>query len=75
MRTGEYAQVCSAQQLNKAIPLLLDMRNDVKAVRKKTDTIPRIHEEIKGMREDIQPGDAKQMQTDIRALKECLGMQ
>jgi acylphosphatase len=89
MRTGEYAQVCSAQQLNKAIPLLLDMRNDlkemkgdIKAVRKNTDAIPRLEantnlvlEEIKGMREDIQPGYAKQMQTDIRAIKERLGMQ
>ena len=44
MRTGEYAQVCSALQLNKAIPLLLDIRNDlfemkgdIKAVRKTTD--------------------------------------
>ena len=110
MRTGEYAQVCSAQQLNKAIPLLLDMRNDlkemkgdikemkgdikavrktgdetlseIKAVRKNTDAIPRLEantnlvlDEIKGLREDIQPGYAKQMQTDIRAIKERLGMQ
>ena len=96
MRTGEYAQVCSAQQLNKAIPLLLDIRDDlkemkgdIKAVRKNTDTTPQISEdmkavrkttdatldEIKGMREDIQPGYAKQMQTDIRAIKERLGMQ
>jgi acylphosphatase len=83
MKTGEYAQICTAVQLNKAIPLLLDMRNDLKemkgdmkemkgdmkemkgdmkemkgdmkAVRKNTDIIPLIHEEIKGMREDIQP--------------------
>jgi len=117
MRTGEYAQVCSAQQLNKAIPLLLNIRddlkemkcdvkemkgdikavrktgdetlNEIKAVRKNTDTTPQISEdmkavrkttdatldEIKGMREDIQPGYAKQMQTDIRAIKERLGMQ
>jgi len=31
-------------------------------------------EEIKGLREDIQPGYAKQMQTDIRAIKERLGI-
>ena len=37
MKTGEYAQVCTAFQLNKAIPLLLDMRDDLKAVRKTTD--------------------------------------
>ena len=92
MRTGEYAQVCSAQQLNKAIPLLLDMRNDlkemkgdIKAVRKNTDAIPRLEantnlvlEEIKGMREDIQPGYAthfRQVQSDVKAIKERLGMQ
>ncbi len=91
MRTGEYAQVCTAFQLNKAIPLLLDMRDDLKemkgdmkemkgdmkAVRKNTDIIPQIHEEIKGMREDIQPGYATQfrlVQADIRAIKERLGM-
>ena len=28
MKTGEYAQVCSTIQLNKAIPLLLDMRDN-----------------------------------------------
>ena len=91
MKTGEYAQVCTALQLNKAIPLLLDMRDDLKemkgdmkemkgdmkAVRKNTDIIPQIHEEIKGMREDIQPGYATQfrlVQADIRAIKERLGM-
>jgi hypothetical protein len=52
MRAGEYAQVCTSNQLNKAIPLLLDMRNDLKAVRKTSDMTP---DEIKGMREDIQP--------------------
>ena len=112
MRTGEYAQVCSAQQLNKAIPVLLEIRdntkntlveikavrktgdetlNEIKAVRKNTDATPQISEdmkavrkttdatleEIKGMREDIQPGYGmhfRQMQTDIRAIKERLGM-
>jgi acylphosphatase len=110
MRTGEYAQVCSAQQLNKAIPLLLDMRNDlkemkgdikavrktgdetlseikavrktgdetlseIKAVRKTTDATL---DEIKGMREDIQPGYGmhfRQVQSDVKAIKERLGMQ
>jgi acylphosphatase len=106
MKTGEYAQVCSAQQLNKAIPLLLDMRNDlkeikgdikavrktgdetlseIKAVRKNTDAIPRLEantnlvlEEIKGLREDIQPGYGmhfRQVQSDVKAIKERLGMQ
>jgi len=71
MRAGEYAQVCTSHQLNKAIPLLLDMRNDLKAVRKTSDMTL---DEIKGMREDIQPGYARQMQADVRAIKERLGM-
>ena len=47
MKTGEYAQVCTAFQLNKAIPLLLDMRDDLKAVRKTTDSTL---DEIKAVR-------------------------
>ena len=91
-RASEVAMFCSFVQLDKAIPLLLDMRDDLKAVRKNTDTIPQISEnmkavrkttdamldEIKGMREDIQPGYAtnfRQVQADIRAIKERLGMQ
>ena len=46
----------------------------IKAVRKNTDTNPLVLEEIKGMREEIQPGYARQMQTDVRAIKERLGM-
>jgi acylphosphatase len=84
-RTSEVAMLCSFVQLDKAIPLLLDMRDDLremkgdmKAVRKNTDTIPQVLEEIKGMREDIQPGyemTLRQVQSDIRAIKERLGMQ
>jgi acylphosphatase len=105
---SEVAMFCSFVQLDKAIPLLLDMRDDLKAVRKNTDMIPQIGEdikavrkntdmipqisedikavrktasetldEIKGMREDIQPGYAmqfRQMQADVRAIKDRLGM-
>ncbi|HPT18943.1 MAG TPA: acylphosphatase [Methanothrix sp.] len=114
-RTSEVAMFCSFVQLDKAIPLLLDMRDDlkemkgdIKAVRKNTDMIPQISEdlkavrkntdmipqisedinavrkttdatldEIKGMREDIQPGYAmqfRQVQSDVRAIKDRLGM-
>ena len=56
--------LCSFVQLDKAIPLLLDMRDDLKAVRKTSDaTLDEVRavrkttdatlEEIKGMREDI----------------------
>jgi acylphosphatase len=73
-RTSEVAMLCSFVQLDKAIPLLLDIRDDLKAVRKTTDATLG---EIKGMREDIQPGYAmnfRQMQSDVRAIKERLGM-
>ena len=90
-RASEVAMFCSFVQLDKAIPLLLDMRDDLKAVRKNTDMIPQISEdikavrkttgatldEIKGMREDIQPGYAmqfRQMRADVRAIKDRLGM-
>ncbi len=87
MKIGEYAQFCSTVQLNKAIPVLLEIRDNTKAtpqileeikvVRKNTDTIPQVLEEIKGLREDIQPGYAtpfRQMQADVKAIKERLGM-
>ena len=89
MKIGEYAQFCATVQLNKAIPVLLDMRDDMKemsgdmkemkgdlkAVRKTGDETL---SEIKGMREDIQPGYGmhfRQVQSDVRAIKERLGMQ
>jgi acylphosphatase len=89
MKIGEYAQFCATVQLNKAIPVLLDMRDDMKAVRKTTDaTLDEIKavrktgdetlSEIKGLREDIQPGygmTLRQVQSDVRAIKERLGMQ
>jgi hypothetical protein len=70
--------------LNKAIPVLLDIRDntrntldEIRAVRKNTDTIPHVLEEIKGLREDIQQGygmSFRQMQADIKAIKEQIGM-
>ncbi|HRS84576.1 MAG: acylphosphatase [Methanothrix sp.] len=140
MKIGEYAQLCTTFQMNKAIPALLDlktdlremkgdikemkgdikemkgdikemkgdikemkgdikemkgdikeMKGDIKAIRSSTDTIPQISEdikavrktsdatleEVKGMREDIHPGYAmnfRQMQSDVKAIKERLGM-
>ena len=131
MKIGEYAQFCSTVQLNKAIPLLLDIRDDMKEIKVdikevkvdlkeiktdikeiktdikeikiditeiktdlkeiKTDInelgrdISEVQkntkvtlDEIKGMREDIQPGYGmtfRQMQSDVQAIKERLGMQ
>ena len=84
-RTIEMAMLCSFVQLDKAIPLLLKIQEntavipriseDIKAVRKTGDATL---DEIKGMREDIQPGygmTLRQVQSDIRAIKERLGMQ
>ena len=84
MRIGEYAQFCSTVQLNKAIPVLLEIRDntattpqileEIKAVRKTTNATL---EEIKGLREDIQPGygmSMRQVQAEIKAIKEQLGM-
>jgi acylphosphatase len=67
MKIGEYAQFCSTVQLNKAIPVLLEIKDNTK------NTL----EEIKGLREDIQPGYSthfRQVQADVKAIKERLGM-
>jgi len=97
-RTSEYAMMCSFNQLNKAVPVLLEIRDDMKemkgdikemkgdikemkgdikemkgdmkVVKRNTDPIPQILEEV-------QPGYAaqfRQVQTDIKAIKERLGM-
>jgi len=81
MRIGEYAQFCATVQLNKAIPVLLAIRdntNMIPPMKANTDVFPQVLEEIKGMREDIQPSyanDLRQVQADIRALKDRVGMQ
>ena len=69
-RASEVAMFCTFVQFDKAIPLLLKIQDN-------TSVTPQILEEIKGVREDIQPGYAssfRQMQADIRAIKERLGM-
>jgi len=86
MKTESYAQICSAIQLNKAIPVLLQIRDGMNEVRKNTAVTPQILDEIKAVRkntdaipqvlEDL-PGYAsnfRQMQADIRSIKERLGM-
>ena len=77
-RASEVAMFCSFVQLDKAIPLLLDIRDGMNEVRKNTAVTPQILEEIKGLREDIQPGYAthfRQVQADIKVIKERLSMQ
>ncbi|MCK9442810.1 MAG: acylphosphatase [Methanothrix sp.] len=84
MPLWQFASINTASQMNKAIPLLLAVKDntdatlqELKAMRKNTDAIPQVLEEIKGMREDIQPGYGmhfRQVQSDVRAIKERLGM-
>jgi hydrogenase maturation factor HypF (carbamoyltransferase family) len=60
MPSWQYAAMNTSSQMNKAIPVLLEMRDDLKA-----------------LREDVQPGFAmqfRQMQSDVKAIKERLGM-
>jgi len=50
------------------------IRDDLKATKKNTEASL---DEIKGLREDIQPGYAmnfRQIQADVRAIKDRLGM-
>ena len=84
-RASEVAMFCSFVQLDKAIPLLLEIRDNTKATPQILEEIKAVRKtgdetlsEIKGMREDIQPGYGmhfRQVQADIRAIKERLGMQ
>jgi len=74
MPAGQYAQVCTALQLNKAIPVLLEIRDSSKAMLEKQD---KTIEEIKGLRKDIRSAlsvQIQQVQSDIRAIKDRLGM-
>ena len=84
MPLWQFASISTATQMNKAIPLLLavkentdtipEMRDDLKAVKKNTEATL---DEIKGLKEDIQPGYAmnfRQIQADVRAIKDRLGM-
>lgn len=76
MDVGAYAQVCTTHQLHKAIPILLDMRDDIKEIKANTAMTPQILEEIKGLRED-QPSITmrlRQMEQDIQAIKAQLKM-
>ena len=85
---GKLTSINTATQINKAVPILLEIKDnvkeiksdvkeikgDVKTVKANTGTII---DEVRGLREDIQPGFATQfqrVQADVRAIKERLGM-
>ncbi|MDD4651742.1 MAG: acylphosphatase [Methanothrix sp.] len=63
-RTSEVAMFCSFAQLDKAIPSPLDMRDDLKVVRKNTDMIPQMSGDLKEMK-----GDIKEMKGDVKAVR------
>lgn len=45
-RIGEYAQVLTAMQMLKAIPTILEIRDNTKAIKVNTDTIPQMRDGI-----------------------------
>jgi hydrogenase maturation factor HypF (carbamoyltransferase family) len=70
MPLWQFASINTASQMNKAVPVLLKIQDN-------TNVTPQILDEIKGLREDIQPGFAmqfRQVQEDVKAIKERLGM-
>ena len=70
MKIAEYSQVLTALQLLKAIPTMLE-------IQKNTSVTPKILDEIKELREDIQPGyvtQFRQLQADVKDIKERLSM-
>ena len=60
------------------IPQIEANTDAIPQIKANTDSIPQVLGEIKGLRDDIQPGYAnnlRQVQADVRAIKERLGMQ
>jgi len=89
MRIGEYAQFCSTVQMNKAIPLLLDMKDDLKSLVKGQNEMAgdvkslvtgqdETLEEVRGLRDDMAARNNKEwqnrMEKDIRTIKSKLGI-
>lgn len=74
MPLWQFSSINTASQMNKAIPILLEMRDDLREVKTNTNVVI---DEVKGLREDIQPGFAmqiQQIQADVKAIKARLGM-
>jgi len=75
MRVGEYAQFCTTVQMNKAIPLLLDMKDDLRSL---VDGQSEMVKEVRGLREDMAVKNDTEwqarMEKDIRIIKSKLGI-
>ena len=81
MPMWQAASINTATQINKAVPILLEIKDNVKEIKGDVKTVKAntgtIIDEVRGLREDIQPGFATQfqrVQADVRAIKERLGM-
>ncbi len=88
MPMWQAASINTATQINKAVPILLDIKDNVKEIKSDVKELKgdvktvkantgSIIDEVRGLREDIQPGFATQfqrVQADVRAIKERLGM-
>jgi acylphosphatase len=64
-------------QMNKAIPILQAIKDNTDLTSQMAKNTEKVLEEVKGLREEIQPGlgeQLRQMQSDIRALKDRAGM-
>ena len=83
MRIAEYSQVLTAMQMLKAIPSMTKIEQNTNIILENTKPISQIVsntsailDEVKGLREDIQPGFAsrfQQVQADVRAIKSPAG--
>jgi acylphosphatase/peptidoglycan hydrolase CwlO-like protein len=67
-RTSEVAMLCSFVQLDKAIPLLLDIRDDMKEVKGDIKEMKGDMKEVKGDIKEMK-GDMKEMKGDIKEMK------
>ena len=89
MKIGEYAQFCATVQMNKAIPLLLSVNDNLLSMSDKMDSMNDkidaiVHgqedttEEIRGLRDDLAIRNniewQKRMEKDIRIIKSKMGI-
>jgi acylphosphatase len=89
MRVGEYAQFCTTIQLDKAIPVLLDIRDDIKEQKDDVKSIlngqrmllegqKETIDEIRGLRNDLAASNniewQARIENDIRMIKSKIGI-
>ena len=74
MRIGEYAMFCTATQLNKAIPLLLDIRDAIVAVGQEVKAVGQdvkaVGQEVKAVGQDVKAvgQEVKAVGQDVKAV-------